>query len=80
MSLPDELYNVKFAEHFESIREMYLLDNKFKTLCDDYCNSIVNFEISKKGFEKKFRQKLESENSSKELEEEILFYIVRNSK
>ncbi|GAA6767279.1 hypothetical protein [Flavobacterium johnsoniae] len=79
MSLPDELYNVKFAEYFESMRKMYLLDDRFKTMCDDYCESIVNAEIYKKKFEKNFRQKLECENLAKELEEEILFYIVRNS-
>lgn len=79
MSLPDELYNVKFAEYFESMRKMYLLDDRFKTMCDDYCENIVNAEIYKKKFEKNFRQKLECENLAKELEEEILFYIVRNS-
>lgn len=79
MSLPDELYNVKFAEYFESMRKMYLLDDRFKNMCDDYCNSIVNAEIYKKKLEKNFRQQLECENLAKELEEEILFYIVRNS-
>lgn len=79
MSLPDELYNVKFAEYFESIRKMYSLDDRFKTMCDDYCESIASAEIYKKKFEKNFRQQLECENLAKELEEEILFYIVRNS-
>lgn len=79
MSLPDELYNVKFADYLESIKAMYLSDDKFKTICDDYCNSKVSEEIYKKKFEKYFRHRLESENLSKELEEEILFYIMRNS-
>lgn len=78
MSLPDELYNVKFAEYFESMRKMYLLDDRFKTMCDDYCESIVNTKIYKRQIEKKIRQKLECEKLSQELEEEILFYIVRN--
>ncbi|OIV41183.1 hypothetical protein BKM63_15800 [Flavobacterium johnsoniae] len=79
MSLPDELYNVKFAEYFESMRKMYLIDDRFKNICDDYCNSVANAEIYRKKFEKNFRHQLECENLSKELEEEILFYIVRNS-
>jgi len=78
MALPDELYNAKFAEYIESIKIMYLVDDRFKTICDDYCTSKINTEKYKKKFEKDFRHKLEYENLSKELEEEILFYIVKN--
>ncbi|MFH6995034.1 hypothetical protein [Flavobacterium sp. FlaQc-48] len=79
MSLPDELYNVKFAEYFESMRSMYQLDDRFKTICDDYCTSITEAKNYKKKYEKNFRNQLECENLSKELEEEILFYIMRNT-
>jgi len=78
MALPDELYNAKFAEYIESIKIMYLVDDRFKNICDDYCTSKINTEKYKKKFEKDFRHKLEYENLSKELEEEILFYIVKN--
>lgn len=78
MSLPDELYNVKFAEYFESMRTMYSADDRFKTICDDYCTSIADAENYKKKYEKNFRNQLECENLAKELEEEILFYIIRN--
>lgn len=78
MSLPDELYNVKFAEYFEAMRGMYSTDDRFKTICDDYCTNIANAESYKKKYEKNFRNQLECENLAKELEEEILFYMIRN--
>lgn len=78
MPVPDELYNVKFADYFELIKVLYFSDDRFRTICDDYSNSKINGEIYKKKFEKYLRHNLESENLSKELEEEILFYIIRN--
>lgn len=77
MSIPEELYNAKFAEFMESIKILYLIDDKFKTMCDDYCQSKIKTEKLKKKFEKSFNQKLKSENLSKELEEEILFYLLK---
>ncbi|MDW8850431.1 hypothetical protein SD960_10040 [Flavobacterium sp. MMLR14_040] len=77
MSLPNELYNSKFAEYIESLKILYLVDDKFKTMCDEYCNSKANSEKYRKKFEKDFRHKLEYENLSKELEEEILIYLIR---
>lgn len=79
MSLPDELYNVKFAEYFESMKSLYQVDERFRIICDDYCSSISKAETYKKKYEKNFRNQLESENLAKELEEEILFYMIRNS-
>lgn len=80
MSLPNELYNAKFAEYIESIKIMYLVDDRFRMICNDYCASKISTEKYKKKFEKDFHHKLEQENLSKELEEEILFYLIRNIK
>lgn len=77
MSIPEELYSAKFAEFMESIKILYLVDDKFKTICDDYCHSKIKTEKLKKKFEKSFNQKLKCENLSKELEEEILFYLLK---
>lgn len=77
MSVPDELYNAKFAEFMESIKILYLVDDKFKTICDEYCISKTQTVKVQKRFEKNFNQKLKLENLSKELEEEILFYILK---
>lgn len=77
MSLPDELYNVKFAEHFESIKKMYLQDMAFKIICDNYCESVSNAETYKKKYENNFRKNQNFENLAIELEEEIRFYIIR---
>ncbi|MBS7231189.1 hypothetical protein KHA90_09135 [Flavobacterium psychroterrae] len=77
MLIPNELYNVKFAEFIETIKKLYLVDDKFKNICDDYCNSKMNTEKYKRKFEKNFSNKLKSENLSKELEEEVLIYVMR---
>jgi hypothetical protein len=77
MYLPNELYNAKFAEYMESLKILYIVDDKFKTICDEYCNSKINTEKYRKKFEKDFRHKLQYENLSKELEEEILIYLIR---
>ncbi|RED23263.1 hypothetical protein BD847_2311 [Flavobacterium cutihirudinis] len=77
MALPDELYNVKFAEHFESIKKMYLQDDRFKVICDNYCESIANAQIYKRKFESNFQKNQDFENLAVELEEEIRFYIIR---
>ncbi|WP_133506928.1 hypothetical protein [Flavobacterium chryseum] len=77
MSLPNELYSAKFADYLDSLKILYLVDDKFKVICDDYCKSKVNTEKYKKKFEKNFHNKLQSENLSKELEEEILIYLIR---
>jgi hypothetical protein len=79
MSIPDGLYNVKFAEYLESIKILYLIDDRFKIICNDYCTSKLNTQSYMRKFEKKFRQHLKFENLSKELEEEILIYIIKNS-
>ncbi|WP_343697892.1 hypothetical protein [Flavobacterium sp.] len=79
MSLPDKLYNMKFAEYFDSMRRMYLQDEKFKEICDNYCSNVADMEMYRKKKEKNFFKEHECENLSKELEEEILFYLVRKS-
>jgi hypothetical protein len=78
MSLPQELYNAKFAEFMESIKILYLVDDKFKRICDEYCISKIQTSKLQKRLEKDFNQKLKIESLSKELEEEILFYILKN--
>jgi len=77
MSLPSELYTSKFADFMESIKILYLTDDIFKTICDDYCGSKTKTEKFKKKFENNFNQKLKYENLSRELEEEILIYLLR---
>lgn len=79
MLIPSELYNVKFAEYIEFIEIFYLQDSRFKEMCDDYCTSKTNTQAYKRKFEKHFRRIIEFENLSRELEEEILIYIIRNS-
>lgn len=77
MSLPKELYNTKFAEYLESLKILYVVDERFKELCDEYCNSRLKAEKYKRKFEKFFQYQLKSENLAKELQEEILIYLIR---
>ena len=77
MALPNELYNAKFAEYLESIKILYLVDDKFQMLCDDYCNNKISSEKLSKKLEKSLTQKIKLENLSIELEDEILFYVIR---
>lgn len=77
MAVPKELYNAKFVEYIESLKILYLVDDKFKVICDDYCRSKMKTEKYKAKFEKYFQHKLEFENLSKELEDEILIYLIR---
>ncbi|WP_341690088.1 hypothetical protein [Flavobacterium calami] len=62
----------------ESIKIMYLIDDRFKMICDQYCISKIKAERNKQKSEKYLYQQLENENLSQELEEEILFYIIKN--
>ncbi|WP_163397571.1 hypothetical protein [Flavobacterium fluviatile] len=78
MSVPQELYNAKFAGFMESIKILYLVDDKFKAICDEYCTSKIETVRLQNRLEKIFSQKLKIENLSKELEEEILIYLLKN--
>lgn len=77
MSVPEELYNARFKEYFESLKILYLVDDNFKSICDHYCSCRLKTEENMKKIEKHFKNKLEFENLSKELEEEILIYLIR---
>ena len=77
MAVPKELYSTKFIEYMESLKILYLVDDNFKLICDDYCKSKLKAEKFKEKFEKNFKHKLEDENLSKELEDEILIYLIR---
>ena len=74
MPIPLELNTAEFAEHMDTIRVLYLADDDFKSLCDDYStvkSSIEKFKYS--AHEKK--REMEYKHLSEELEKEILKYI-----
>jgi hypothetical protein len=77
MSLPGELYTVKFAEYMQSIKFFYLTDERFKAICDQYCDSKSNTLKYRKKITKYFNRQIKYENLSHELEEEILIYLIR---
>lgn len=73
--IPRALNSKKFAEHMESIEILYLVDDEFKAICDDYSVSKTNMEKYKKKTEENSQYKAEYENLSLELEREILRYL-----
>jgi hypothetical protein len=48
-------------------------------ICDDYCISKINAEKFREKLERDFQHQLKYELLSKELEEEILIYIMKNT-
>jgi len=77
MSFPKELYSEKFAEYMDSIKILYLVDDSFKKICEEYATVKVDVKKIKKKIKKDFRERLKSENLCAELEEEILFYLIK---
>lgn len=78
MSIPKILNNEKFSKYMESIIVLYLADDEFKTICDDYCTSKMNFEKYKEKLAEDKQCKTDYEALSLELEEEILKFITKN--
>lgn len=78
MSIPEKLYSEKLYSYQESIKVLYLVDDDFKNMCDDYCCSKLNIAKHKQMMQENFHLKVEYENLTKELEEEIVRYITKN--
>lgn len=78
MSIPEKLYSEKLSNYQESIKVLYLVDDDFKTMCDDYCCSKINVEKYTRIMQDNFKMKVEYENLTKELEDEIVLYIAKN--
>ena len=75
MPIPPALDIEEFAEYKEVINRLYLIDDDFKALCDDYSMSKMHIEkINAKSLEDKQR-KIEYQQLSLELEKEILDYV-----
>lgn len=76
MPLPKDLQNEKFAQYMESLTVLYLADDRFKMICDQYCSTKENVRKIKKKINQDFSTRVRDENLSAELEEEILIYII----
>jgi len=79
MSIPEKLYSEKLSSYQESIEVLYLVNDDFKSMCDDYCCSKLNVEKYTKKIQENFHLKAEYENLTKELEDEILLFILKNT-
>lgn len=78
MSIPEKLYSEQLFNYQESIKVLYLIDDDFKSMCDDYCCSKINVEKYRIKMQEDFHLKVEYENLAKELEQEIVEYIAKN--
>ena len=75
MPIPRELNTAQFAEHLGDIRILYLADEDFKSLCDDYCTVKISIEKFKGSSSKDLQRESEYKHLSVELENEILYYV-----
>jgi hypothetical protein len=75
MPIPRELNTAQFAEHIDAIEVLYLVDDDFKSLCDDYCTVKTSIEKFKGTSTKDLRREMEYKHLSVELENEILYYV-----
>lgn len=75
MPIPRELNTAQFVEHMENIRILYLADEDFRSLCDDYCTVKISIEKFNETPSKDLQRELEYKHLSVELENEILYYV-----
>ena len=75
MAIPRELNVAQFAEHLDAIRILYVADDDFKSLCDDYCTVKTSIEKFKGSSARDLQRELEYKHLSVELEREILYYV-----
>ena len=77
--IPRALNISPFAEYIETIKMFYQVDDDFKTLCDDYLTSKNGFEKFKEKSEEDKRLEQEYKRLSRDLEKEILEYVIKRS-
>jgi hypothetical protein len=75
MPIPRELNNAQFAEHMDAIRILYLADEDFKSLCDDYCTVRTSIEKFEGTSVRDLERASEYKHLSVDLEREILYYV-----
>lgn len=78
MVIPKALNVEKFAAYSDSIRILYLVDDDFRIMCNDYCTSKIYIEKCQEKIHEDEKSKEEYENLFTELEKEILRYIKNN--
>jgi hypothetical protein len=75
MGIPNALNIEKFAKDMESLIVLYLADDEFKAICDDYCISKMNLEKYRQKLKEDAQCEFDYETVATELEEEILRFI-----
>ena len=75
MPIPESLNIEQFSKYMKSISVLYLTDEDFKTLCDDYITTKTNIQKYQGRLREDVERKLEYEHLSIELEKEILRYL-----
>ena len=78
-TLPISLNISRFSEYVETIKMLYQVDDDFKNLCDDYLISKKSLEKSRKKSLENRQQALEYQRLSRELENEMLEYVIKRT-
>ena len=78
-TLPISLNISRFAEYVETIKMLYQVDDDFKNLCDDYLISKKSLEKFRKKSLENRQQALEYQRLSRELENEMLEYVIKRT-
>jgi hypothetical protein len=75
MQIPEAFTIEPFAKYTETIKMLYLADDDFKSLCDDYIISKLNMEKYKGQSRENVFSVMEYQQLAQDLEKEILEYI-----
>ena len=75
MLIPQELNTTQLTEHMDAISTLYLADDDFKSVCDDYCTVKISIKKFKEMSSRNLQRELEYKHLSEELENEILYYV-----
>jgi hypothetical protein len=79
MQIPEAFTIEPFAEYTETIKMLYLADDDFKSLCDDYIISKLNMEKYRGQSRENVRSVMEYQQLARDLENEILEYLKKIS-
>lgn len=75
-----KVYNViPLAEHLDTIKVLYVTDENFRTLWDDYHTSKINLKKSRERSLEEMRSELEYQQLADDLEAEIITYLNNKS-
>jgi len=74
MPVSDVLNIEPFIEYKDTIELLYAVDNDFKTLCDEYCNSLMNIQKWKNKLIEYKQREIDYKHLLLDLERELIHW------